>query len=142
VEAGNEKEKPRIRVDEDWKKSVAEEKERLREREEPAGASQRQRSSRRDLPRPSMQVLVAGLYTQTLVALGAVENPVTGKKATDIDEAAYLIDTIAMLKEKTEGNLTAEEGAYVQGVLTDLRLRYVRAAEHPAEQGSEPSAEG
>jgi hypothetical protein len=81
-----------------------------------------------------MQVFMAGLYTQTLMALGELENPLTGEKRRNADEAAMLIDTIAMLQAKTRGNLTPEESSYVQNVLTDLRMRYVRAAE-PSETG-------
>lgn len=124
-----------LRADEDWKKSVAEEKARLREEEverkrqagpEPTGPL--------SFPEPSMQVFLAGLYTQTLIALGAVENPITGNKQENTAEAAYLIDTIAMLQEKTKGNLTKEEDSYVQNILTDLRMRYVSTAEQAGQE--------
>jgi len=76
-----------------------------------------------------MEVFIAGLYTQTLMALGEIQSPLTGQKEADAEEAAHLIDIIAMLQSKTQGNLTAEESAYVQNVLTDLRMRYVRTSE-------------
>ncbi|MHC4480777.1 MAG: DUF1844 domain-containing protein [Planctomycetota bacterium] len=122
-------------VDEDWKKAIAEEKQRLQEQEEstrPAGAPEEMKGA--SYPGPSIQALMAGLYTQTLVALGELENPVTGKQQKNVGEGAYLIDTIAMLQEKTKGNLTDEESAYIQNLLTDLRMRYVRLSEQPQEQ--------
>jgi len=34
-----------------------------------------------------------------------------------------------MLKERTAGNLDEEEAKFIENVLTDLRWRYVKAAE-------------
>jgi len=121
-------EENRIHVDEDWKKSVAEEKARLREQEEATRAQtphQHQAAADEPLPQPSVAAFMAGLYTQTLAALGQIENPLTGKKERRKEEAQYLIDTIAMLAEKMAGNITAEEEAYISRVLYDLRMRYV-----------------
>jgi hypothetical protein len=130
-----------LHADEDWKKAVADEKARLRaeqpERERPTGARE---GRSRPLPEPSIEVLLAGLYTQTLVALGDVESPLTGKKQRDALEAGYLIDTIAMLQQKTQGNLSGDEASYMQNVLTDLRMRYVRSSERQAEGKQEDAA--
>ncbi len=123
---GNDKGEPEVHVDEDWKSSVRDEKQRLKEEGREAAAPEGEaRAARRSFPEPSIPVFLAGLYTQTLIALGEIENPLTGKKQQSPDEAEYLIDTIALLQEKTEGNLEPEESAYVQNVLTDLRVRYV-----------------
>jgi hypothetical protein len=132
-----------IHVDEDWKRAVADEKEKLRD-EEPAArqAEEAQAEERAPLAEPTMQAFMAGLYTQTLMALGELKNPITGEQKTSIGEAAFLIDTIAMLQKKTEGNLTPEENSYVQNVLTDLRMRYVNAAKQTEEEkGKQAQAE-
>ncbi|MCK4283098.1 MAG: DUF1844 domain-containing protein [Candidatus Brocadiae bacterium] len=132
------KEDLKLHVDEDWKKSVAEEKAKLREEDETHGQRPAPEQARpQTLPKPSMEVFLAGLWRQTLMALGEVESPITGKKEKNAVEAAYLIDTIAMLQEKTKGNLTSEESSYVQGILTDLRMRYVRVAEQPGKASEE-----
>jgi hypothetical protein len=132
---------PRVRADEDWKKSVAEERQRLREQEEQRqGQSRpdaRERAGPTSFPEPSIQIFLAGLYTQTLVALGALEDPATGKPEKNVAEAAYLIDTIDMLRTKTEGNLTDDESAYVQNLLYDLKMRYVSATEGAGEAQKE-----
>ena len=119
----------RIQSDEDWKKSVAAEKERLRQenKQEPAAPDAEA------FPEADVRIFLAGLYTQTLICLGDVAHPATGKVEQSLPEAQYLIDTIAMLKEKMRGNLTADESAYVDGVLYDLRMRFVSAA---AEEGA------
>jgi len=124
---------PRLHVDQDWKRRVAEERERLREKEEEKKREERGRTEA--LPEANFQVFLAGLYTQTLVALGLVENPVSGKKVVRLDEAQYLIDTISMLGEKTKGNLTEEESTYLDNLLYDLRMRYIEVSRTgPAER--------
>lgn len=132
--------RPKVRVDEEWKKAAAQEKEELRKQEEEKKRAGRERGAeRRGLPEPTIEGFMAGLYTQTLIALGELENPLTQKAEKSIDEAALLIDTIAMLQTKTQASLTPEEGSYVQNLLTDLRLRYVRVTGEPDQQeGDQP----
>jgi len=132
------KEEPKLHVDEDWKKSVADEKAKQRQEDQ---QGRRQPAPEREepstLPQPTMKVFLAGLWHQTLIALGEVEDPVTGKKEKHPAEAAYLIDTIAMLQEKTKGNLAGDESSYIQSILTDLRIRYVRVAEQSSKASGE-----
>lgn len=45
--------------------------------------------------------------------------------------ARHLIDTLAMLQEKTKGNLTAQEGELIGTAITELRIRYVQLADRP-----------
>ncbi len=132
---GNDKQEKasELHVDDDWKKTVAEEKARARAEDEHERPDDTREAETRPLPEPNIQVFLAGLYTQTLVALGEIESPLTGKKQRNAAEAAYLIDTIGMLQQKTQGNLTVDEASYVQNVLTDLRMRYVRSSEQQAE---------
>ena len=117
---------PEVRADEEWKKSVAEEKARMRSAEAPA---QGDAAGRGPLPEASLEVFIAGLATQTLVALGDLPHSTTGKAEADLEEASYLIDTIGMLEGKTRGNLTPRESSYIKNILTDLRIRYVNATQ-------------
>jgi hypothetical protein len=72
--------------------------------------------------------LLIGLATQAQILLGAIDNPITRKKEeVDLDRAKNVIDLVAMLEEKTQGNLTQEEGAFLQRILADLRMRWVGA---------------
>jgi hypothetical protein len=61
--------------------------------------------------------------------LGEIADPHSGEKRKDLILAKHTIDTIAMLKERTAGNLDEEEAKFIENVLTDLRWRYVKAAE-------------
>jgi len=79
-----------------------------------------------ELPAPTLTVHVFHLATQVGMALGETENPLTRERATDLRAARFLIDTLAMLEEKTRGNRTAEEDEYVSGVLASVRMAFVR----------------
>lgn len=116
-------------VDEEWKQSVA--REQGEGKDENASETPEQSAKQpsvAELPSPDFRVFLAGLYTQTLMSLGELENPVTKSTEKNLRESQYIIDTIDMLRHKTEGNLTDEEEHYIEGLLHDLRIRYVAAA--------------
>ena len=62
------------------------------------------------------------------IGLGLVENPISKKREPDLDQAKFTIDTLEMLQEKTQGNLSEGEASALHGLLYDLRMRYVQAA--------------
>ena len=68
---------------------------------------------------------ILGLSTQALMSLGEI--PATPGQATrtDLTAAQQMIDILAMLQQKTAGNLDAGEGQMLENVLYDLRMRYV-----------------
>lgn len=68
---------------------------------------------------------IYSLGSAALIALGASPNPTTGKTEKNLDLARQNIDLLALLKEKTKGNLTLEEQTLIDNLLYDLRLRYV-----------------
>ena len=71
---------------------------------------------------------ISGLAVQTLVHLGKMSNPMTNQSTVDLPNAKYSIDILAVLQEKTKGNLNPQENKYLQNVLRDLRLEYVAVA--------------
>ncbi len=73
---------------------------------------------------PSFSIFVSSLSMQTLIFLGEIDNPLTHKKEENLDQAKYIIDTLAILKEKTKGNLAANEANLIDGVLYELRMKY------------------
>ncbi len=79
------------------------------------------------LPEVSFNSLIFSLSSTVFFHLGEIADPQSGKKAKDLPLAKHTIDIIAMLKEKTEGNLTDEEKKFIENILTDLRWRYVNA---------------
>jgi hypothetical protein len=70
---------------------------------------------------------VLSLGSSAFVHLGDAPHPETGKPVEpDLLVAKQTIDIIAMLREKTKGNLTPEEGRFLETLLTDLRIRFVQ----------------
>ena len=94
------------------------------------------------LPPPTLQMHLFHLASQVSMALGELENPVTKDKSVDLRAAHYLIDTLAMLDEKTRGNRTPDEDRYVTGVLTNLRMAYVNKSGGKTAGGSGAVADG
>ena len=72
--------------------------------------------------------------------MGAAELPGTEKVEINMPLAKLTIDTIDMLKAKTEGNRTADETSLFDDVLYQLRLSYVKAeSDKPAETATPPA---
>jgi hypothetical protein len=71
---------------------------------------------------------VFSLSTQALVHLGEIPDPVDGATRANLDGARHIIDILAVLNEKTAGNLDAAEHALLENALYDLRMRYVDRA--------------
>ncbi len=70
--------------------------------------------------------LILGFSSAALSYMGVSEN--AGDSVRNLDLARQNIDLIALLAEKTRGNLTAEESKLLNQVLSDLRLRFVEAS--------------
>jgi len=89
---------------------------------EEQGASQRS-----DEP-ISFSSFILGLVTQALMFMGEVPSPPNQTKQVDLGAARQMIDLLAVLKEKTKGNLSTAEDAMLENALFDLRMRYVETA--------------
>lgn len=73
----------------------------------------------------SFSTHVLSLNAMALMSLGEMDGLPTGE--TDFESARHVVDTLLMLREKTEGNLTMEEQRMLDAILYDLRLKIVRA---------------
>jgi len=82
------------------------------------------------LPEPSLKTFISGMAGQVLINLGLFENPISGKKEMNLEQAKYSIDLLQILQDKMKGNLTDEEEKLFKTVLYDLRMRYVEAMGH------------
>ncbi len=82
-----------------------------------------------DTPQITFSLFVLSLSASAEIHLGQLPPPGSDAPARpNLKEAAHLIEVIAMLKEKTVGNLEESEERLVDAVLYDLRMRYVEAA--------------
>ena len=89
-------------------------------------------------PPATFEFLVHTLFTQALMALGRVPNPITRKSHRNLPTARHFIDTLGMLEQKTAGNLTVDERRLVEELQHQLRMMYM-AAEEDDRKGSGPS---
>ena len=78
------------------------------------------------LPEVTFSSFLLSLSTSALMHLGEVPDPVTKKVDKSLALAKQSIDMLGMLKEKTKGNLSADEEKLMDHLLADLRWRYVR----------------
>ncbi|MEQ1946690.1 MAG: DUF1844 domain-containing protein [Bryobacteraceae bacterium] len=83
------------------------------------------------LPPPTFEFLVFSLKAQAEVSLGI---PIFGVEPDQVNlpAARHAIDMLAMIGEKTKGNLTIEEQRILENSLTELRFRYIQANEEQA----------
>ena len=71
---------------------------------------------------------VLSLATTAAVHFGDIADPNTGRRGDpDLHAAAQMIEIIAMLQEKTKGNLIEPEERLIDDLLYELRLRFVQA---------------
>ncbi len=77
------------------------------------------------LPKPTFSTFVLSLASTALVQLGEVPDPNTGGANPNIPLAKHTIDILSMLKDKAENGLDAEEKRLIDGLLYELRMKYV-----------------
>jgi len=77
------------------------------------------------LPNIDFATFILSLSHNALMYLGEAPNPETGAVDKNLPLARQAIDLIAMLEEKTKGNLGGEEERLIGQILYDLRMRYV-----------------
>ena len=77
------------------------------------------------MPQVSFSTFILSLASSALVQLGEVPNPETGNTEQDLGMARHTIDILSMLQNKTRECLDPDESRLLQGVLYDLRLKYV-----------------
>lgn len=76
---------------------------------------------------PSFSTLILSIGSTSIMAMGLAPNPATGKIEKDLQLARFNVDLLAMLQEKTKGNLTDEEEKFLQVLIQDLRMKFVQA---------------
>jgi hypothetical protein len=77
------------------------------------------------LPAVDFHTFVLSLGSSALLHLGELEHPDVGAPQMDLPLAKHTIDILAMLEEKTKGNLSPAEAKLIESLLYDLRLRFV-----------------
>jgi len=126
---GSKSEQPKIVVDSDWKAQAQAERDRLAEQEAKSPKSAKAGAGLGlegdDLPPADFRTIVGLLATQAVMYLGGYADP-QGRVVVVPDYAQHHIDLLAVLQEKTRGNLTEEEQQDLDAVVDELRRRFVQ----------------
>lgn len=145
-------------VDESWKEQASEEKDKLEDiamqQPDSSKGSQTEASSQTTSKTEETEIeseqiqevevnflnYVTSLGFQTMIFMGEIPNPVTNEVERNLTQAKFLIDTLAMLKEKTVGNLNEQEKNLLESSIYELQLRYVQVFQKETTSEGEKSA--
>jgi hypothetical protein len=122
TDGGEAREEPAPPPDAGQSPAEAEFAEDARTVEAPAPAGVRGR-----LPPVDFPTFVLSLGSSALMHLGVAPHPVSGATDRNLPMAKHTIDILAMLQDKTKGNLAPPEAELLENLLYDLRLQYVEA---------------
>jgi hypothetical protein len=81
------------------------------------------------IPPPTFEFLVFSLKMQAEMRLGLVNFGEEKDAAPDLPSARHAIDLLAMIADKTKGNLSMDEQRLIENSLTELRFRFVQVSE-------------
>jgi len=79
-----------------------------------------------DYPPINFTNFILSLSTSALFHFGDFPDPASGKTQKNLSAAKQSIDLLDMINEKTKGNLNEQESNLIQGVLYELKMRYVK----------------
>jgi hypothetical protein len=79
------------------------------------------------MPEVTFPAFIMSLNTSALYHLGEISDPATGKRIIDLDLAKHAIDTLALIQNKTKGNLEKDEEELLKNILYDIKIRFVKA---------------
>jgi Domain of unknown function (DUF1844) len=114
--------------------TVEDRREDSRDEAAPGGAGKRREAPEDALKREdfftglTFSALILSLSTSALVNLGELPDPLSNEKGINLVLAKQTIGIVEMLKEKTKGNLSADEDRLINNMLYDLRIKYVGTA--------------
>jgi hypothetical protein len=74
----------------------------------------------------SFSTLILSIGSSAAMALGLAPNHVSGKVEKDMNLARFNIDLLRMLRDKTKGNLAADEQKFLDSIVTDLQMKFVK----------------
>jgi len=88
------------------------------------------------LPPPTFEFLVFSRKTQAEMQLGLFGLGEDKQEQPDLPAARHAIDMLAMIQEKTRGNLSLEEQRMIENSLTELRFRFIQISEKTAQKAT------
>lgn len=129
---------PKIIIDTDWKSQAQAEKEKLAA-QEAAKKAEREAKQGTGGGEPGqdgpigINDIISMFVSQALMYLGAVPDPASGRAVVAPEYARLHIEMLAVLEEKTKGNLTEAESKLLTRALHELRMEYVEVSKYVAQ---------
>ncbi|MFO0916153.1 MAG: DUF1844 domain-containing protein [Pirellulales bacterium] len=114
--------KSRIIIDEDWKSQVERERQKVDASDEPQTVPGGPIPDQLEV---NFDLLVSMLITPALMSLGQQVDPRQPMMPVDLPQARLYIDLLGVLRQRTQGNLAAEEDEMLEAWIEQLQLLYV-----------------
>lgn len=94
-------------------------------------------------PSPAFKNLLAFLARNAELVMAGLPDPRTGRTMVDMESLRQLIEMMEVLKEKTTGNLAAEDEQLLTEVIGDLKVSFLQlqgaaVAQQSARQAGKP----
>lgn len=97
----------------------------------PAAAARSEEPGEAREPQTAFGSLVGWIATNAYAALGLLPDA-AGRTRRDVAAARQMIDWLAVLEQKSRGNLSFEESDFLSRALYELRLAFVEVSRRPA----------
>ncbi len=94
-----------------------------------------ERRARKALPEIDFSTFVLSLASSVMIHIGEIEDPDTKQAVVSLPMAKQTLDILALLQEKTRGNLEDDEDRLLTELLYDLRMKFVRACKQQSGEG-------
>lgn len=92
----------------------------------PGGERRRTMEEKAESPGTPFANFIEGLIMQAYMSLGMLRNPYQPQSKLDPGAARQMIEILTLLRDKTQGNLTADEEDFLETHLGELKLAYVQ----------------
>lgn len=112
---------PEIVVDDDWKSRV----EREKQAQSSSSSGKGSPNMDQEYPEASFELLVTTFSMQAMSAMGMLSGPAGAQQPPDLAMAKHLIDLLAVIEEKTRGNLSKDESGMLEQILHQLRVLFI-----------------
>ena len=99
--------------------------------QQPPVEKSQETSTEEYLPEMNFANFVLSLSTTAMYHFGDFPDPVSRKAEKNLIAAKQTIDILGLLQTKTEGNLDENEKSLLDGLLFELRMRYVKEKGSP-----------
>jgi len=97
----------------------------------PPGKASPEASQEESFPEVNFFNFVLSLSTTAMYHFGDFPDPASQKAERNLAAAKQTIDILGMLRSKTEGNLDENEKSLMDGILFELRMRYIKEKDRP-----------